>query len=146
MSQYRSTAFPRHRNIKRHIWNHTDEETKKNCNRGSFQNEPQCVKTYLWTYMCTCAFYDNSDQPAHSRSLIRIFTWRTLDGQGCKVSLCGQRRLSRVHGCAMWFESSLSAYVKRYVFSRNGLLNYKHQLLCFRLDYINAFIRTSRQV
>ena len=36
----------------------------------------------------TCAPSEDSDQPAHSRSLIRIFTWCILDSQGCKVSSC----------------------------------------------------------
>ena len=36
---------------------------------------------------------EDSDQPAHSRSLIRILTGRILDNQGYKVSSCGQRRL-----------------------------------------------------
>ena len=35
------------------------------------RNEPQCQKIYLWT----CAPSEDSDQPAHSRSLIRIFAW-----------------------------------------------------------------------
>ena len=43
--------------------------------------EPQSHKTYLWTCMPT----EDSDQPAHSRNLIRIFTGRILDSQGCKV-------------------------------------------------------------
>ena len=33
---------------------------------------------------------EDSDQPAHSYSLIRIFTGRILDSQGCNVLLCGQ--------------------------------------------------------
>ena len=36
---------------------------------------------------------EDSDQPAHSRRLIRIFTGRICDSQGCKVSLPGRRRL-----------------------------------------------------
>ena len=36
---------------------------------------------------------EDSDQPAHSRSLIRISSERISDGQGCQVSSCGQRRL-----------------------------------------------------
>ena len=43
------------------------------------------------TYLRTCAPSEDSDQPAHSRSLIRIFTWRILDNQGFKVSSCEQR-------------------------------------------------------
>ena len=36
---------------------------------------------------------EDSDQPAHSHNLIRIFTGRILDSQEDKVSLCGQQRL-----------------------------------------------------
>ena len=39
-----------------------------------------------------CTPYEDLDQPAHSRSLVRI-AWCILDSQGCKVSSCGQRRL-----------------------------------------------------
>ena len=34
---------------------------------------------------------EDSDQPAHSRSLIRIFTGRILDSHWCWVSSCGHR-------------------------------------------------------
>ena len=51
--------------------------------------EPQREKTYLQT----CAPNEDSDQPAHPRSLIKIFTGRVLDSQGCEVSWCGQWRL-----------------------------------------------------
>ena len=37
------------------------------------------------------ALSEDSDQPTHSRSLIRIFPWRILDSQGCKDSSCGQQ-------------------------------------------------------
>ena len=56
---------------------------------NAFSNEPQRPKMYLRT----CAASEDSDQPAHSRSLIRILSGRILDSQGCKVSSCGQRRL-----------------------------------------------------
>ena len=46
-------------------------------------NEPKRQKTYLWI----CAPSEDSDQPVHSRSLIRIFTGRDLDSRRCKVSL-----------------------------------------------------------
>ena len=62
-----------------------------------------------------CAPSEDSDQPAHARSLIRIFTRRFLDSQGCKVSSRWQWRLIRLRGCAGWFEVSLSAHVRRYV-------------------------------
>ena len=44
------------------------------------------------TYLLICSPSEDSDQTAHSRSLIRIFTWCILDSQGFKFSLCGQRR------------------------------------------------------
>ena len=44
-------------------------------------------------YLRIFAHSEDSDQPAHSRRLIRIFTVRILNSQGCKVSSCGQRRL-----------------------------------------------------
>ena len=49
---------------------------------------PQRQKTYLWTH----ALSGDSDQPAHSRSLIRIFTAQLLDSQWCEISSYGQRR------------------------------------------------------
>ena len=42
----------------------------------------------------SCALSENSDQPAHTCSLIRIFTVRSKDSQGPKVSSSGQRRLA----------------------------------------------------
>ena len=60
---------------------------------------------------------EDSDQTAHSRSLIQIFTGRILDSQNYEVSSCGRRRLVRLRGCADWFEYTLSAHVRRYVFS-----------------------------
>ena len=44
-------------------------------------------------YHRICAPSEDSDQPAHSRSLNRIFTGGIFDGLGCKDSSCGQRRL-----------------------------------------------------
>ena len=76
-------------------------------------HEDQRPKTYLRTY----APCDNSDQPAHSRRLIRIVAGRILDRQGRKVSSIGQRTLIRLLGSAGWFESSWGAHIRRYVFS-----------------------------
>ena len=61
------------------------------------------------------ALSEDSDQHMHSRSLIKIFTGRILDRDGCKVSWYGQRKLIR---CESLFEFSLSAHVRRCVFSR----------------------------
>ena len=55
--------------------------------------------TCMWDNRCLSLYVrkrapsEDSDQPALSRSLIRIFTRRYLDSQWCKVSSCGQRRL-----------------------------------------------------
>ena len=44
------------------------------------------------TCLQMCPPSEVSDQPAHSRSLIRNFTGRIVDGQESKFSSCGQRR------------------------------------------------------
>ena len=75
--------------------------------------ESQHQKTYLWI----SAPSEDSDQTAHSRSLIRIFTGRILDSHGCKVSSWWQKTLLILRGCAGWFESSLPAHVRRYIFT-----------------------------
>ena len=74
--------------------------------------EPQHQKTYLQTY----APSEDSDQPAHSRRLIRIFTGRIFDSQECKVSSCLKRRLIRMRGCAGCLNTSFGAYSRRYFF------------------------------
>ena len=40
-----------------------------------------------------CAHSEDSDQPVHPPSLIRVFAVRSMGSQGPKVSSCGQRRL-----------------------------------------------------
>ena len=62
---------------------------KMHLETNGLTNEPQCQKTNLRTN----APSKDSDQSAHSRSLIRIFTGRIFDSQGCKASPWGQRRL-----------------------------------------------------
>ena len=63
--------------------------------------ELQRQKAYLLTYVPS----EDSDQPAHSRSLNRLFTRHILDSQGSKVSSCIQRILVRLHACAGCFVS-----------------------------------------
>ena len=75
--------------------------------------EPQRQETYLRI----CAHSEDADQPAHSRSLIILFTGRILDSQRCSVFMRTTKTLVRLCGCAGWFESSLGAYVRRYVSS-----------------------------
>ena len=64
------------------------------------------------TYLRTCAPSEDSDQPAHSRSLIRIITRRILDSHGSKVSSYGRRRLWSEY--AGWFVYSLGAHFRRH--------------------------------
>ena len=68
----------------------------------------------LWT----CAPKEESDHTVYLRRLIRIFTWRILDNQGCKVSSCGQRELMKLRSCTGSVGSSLGAHVSRYKSSR----------------------------
>ena len=61
---------------------------------------------------------EDSDQPAHSRSLIRIFTGRILDSQDCKVSSCEHQWLWTDCGNAQADLSLRLAHDWRYVFAR----------------------------
>ena len=61
-------------------------------------------------FISACA-YAQSDQNLH---------WALLDSQGCKVSSCETDQLC--HWCAGWFESSLGAHDRRYIFSSCGLI------------------------
>ena len=65
---------------------------------------PRRQKTYLRTYVPG----KDSDQPAHLRSQVRIFTEQILDRKGLNVSLSEQQR--RI-GC---LDSSLGAHVKKF--------------------------------
>ena len=77
---------------------------------------PQCYRRHIiclarpiWVSngrkLRTYALSEDSDQPAHLRRLVRIFTKRIFDIQGCKVSSCGQWRPIRLRACAGRFES-----------------------------------------
>ena len=61
--------------------------------KKSFKRQPSGNAHSTVNIIGTCASSEDSDQPAHSHSLIRIFTGRTLASQGCKVSIYGQQRL-----------------------------------------------------
>ena len=67
--------------------------------------------------LSTCVLSEDSNKPAHSHSLIRIYTGHILNSQGCKVSSCRQQRLIDC-ACTGCFESLLCVHVRRYVFSR----------------------------
>ena len=70
-------------------------------------NKPLWQKTYLQTR----APSEGSDQTVHLRSLIRIFTGRILDSQGCEVLSCEKTKtLIRLRGSAGFSESSFGAH------------------------------------
>ena len=50
------------------------------------------------TNKMTCAPSEDSDQPGHLPSLIRVFTVRSVGSQGPKVSSCRRQRLIRLGG------------------------------------------------
>ena len=74
---------------------------------------------------------EDSDQPAHSRILIRIFTWYILDSLECKVSFFMRTPKTQIslRGCAGWFESSFGTHVRRYVFALCGSIYYRSAIL-----------------
>ena len=56
-----------------------------------------------------CAPSEDSDQPVHSPSLIRVFTVCMKKAWVLSYPLSAQRRLIRLGGCPGWSESSLGA-------------------------------------
>ena len=78
--------------------------------------DPDISRKFRKTYLRTCAPSEDSDQPAHSRSVIIIFAGRILERQGCKFSSCRQIRLIRMRDCAGWFGYTLGTNVRGYVF------------------------------
>ena len=56
-----------------------------------------------------CAPSEDSDQPGHPPSLIRLFAFRMKKHWAFSYPLSTQRRLIRLGGCLGWFESSLGA-------------------------------------
>ena len=57
-----------------------------------------------------CAPSEDSDQPGHPPSLIRVFTVRMKKPWVLSYPLSAQRRLIRLGGCPGWSESSLGAH------------------------------------
>ena len=66
-----------------------------------------------------CAPSEDSDQPRHPPSLIRVFAVRSLRSWGPNISSWGQRRLWS-GGCPGWSESSLGVQVSLLVLSWCG--------------------------
>ena len=69
-------------------------------------NEPQHEK-HQWS---DCAPSEDSDQPGHPPSLIRVFAVRMKKAWVLNYPLRAQRRLIRLGGCPGWSESSLGAH------------------------------------
>ena len=81
----------------------------------------------LWSFKHTCtatkwaaarqnqpnrfAPSEDSDQPGHSPSLIRVFTVHFIGSYEPNDSSCGRRRLIRLGGCPVWSESLLGAHL-----------------------------------
>ena len=61
----------------------------------SVVNKPPHEKTNKMA----CAPSEDSDEPGHPPSLIKVFAVRSMGSYGTKVSLCAQRRLIRLGGC-----------------------------------------------
>ena len=67
-----------------------------------------------------CAPSEDSDQPGHPPSLIRVFAVRSIGSWGPNVSSCGQPRLIRLCGRPGWSESSLGDHAILLVLSWGG--------------------------
>ena len=83
----------------------------------------------------TSAPSEDSDQPVHSRSLIRIFTGCMLDSQGYKVSVYMQTMKTLIRLCeyAGSFNSSFGAHIRRYVFWPCGVLKGRYMYVCINM-------------
>ena len=53
----------------------------------------ECEPPYDKTNKMAFALSEDSDQPGHPPSLIRVFAVRSMGTRGLNVSSCGQRRL-----------------------------------------------------
>ena len=88
--------------------------------------DPQNKKTYL----LTCTTNEVSNQPAHPRSLIRLFVvgvkkFCTLGYSNAPVKI-----LIRLRECAGWSESSLGAYIRRKFFVHCGSFEFACDFDC----------------
>ena len=68
----------------------------------------------------TCAPSEDSVQPGHPPSLIRVFAVRIKKAWVLSYPLSAQRRLIRLGGCTGWSESSLGAHAILLVLSWGG--------------------------
>ena len=75
-------------------------------------NQPNATNRWAATWpnqQSDCAPSEDSDQPGHPPSPIRVFAVRSVGSKGPKLSSWGQQRLIRLGWCPGWSESSLGA-------------------------------------
>ena len=75
---------------------------------------------YDKTNKMTCAPSEDSDQPGHPPSLIRVFADRMRKTFVLSYPLSAAKTLMRLGGCPGWFESLLGAHHILLVLSRGG--------------------------
>ena len=125
----KSTKTPCENNIYWHVYVYRSIYTSLGIFRTDYRSKGLITNDYvkhkyiipcyeLWrekTYLLTCAFNEDSDQPVHLRSLIRIFIGHFLDSWWCKVSLYWQCRLWLDYGDVQT-DLSVKAHVRSYIF------------------------------
>ena len=80
------------------------------------------------TYLRTCAPSEDSDQTSQMRSLIRIFTGRILDSQGCEIE-----------------DSDQTARMRKLIWVFVGRTRQKVRFLTLRLNYMDTTIPSIRR-
>ena len=87
----------------------------KDYNWMAFTHTNFTIHISIWTttwqnQQNECAASEDSDQPGHPPSLIRVFYVRMKKAWVLSYPLSAQRRLIRLGGCPGWSESSLGAH------------------------------------
>ena len=85
-----------------------------------FQFLPRCVLMAFWSATSRNARLVICAQRRFRSACAFAQADQNLDWAHFGFFSCGQRRLIRLHWCVDWFESSLGAHSRRYVFSRCG--------------------------
>ena len=76
-----------------------------------------------------CVPIEDSDQPVHPCSLIKVFDGRSMGSQGSKVSSGGKLRLIRLCRFADGLDSSLYGHANLYLMLDTGSNNVFGQIL-----------------
>ena len=82
------------------------------------------------TNKVACAPSEDSDQPGHLPSLIKVFTVRMKKAWVLSYPLSTQLRLIRLGGCAGWSESLLGTHAILFVLSWFGSYKPCHKKTC----------------